>query len=75
MNYVVNNLNYNILPLSIDDDVYLESEELRQEYVLNYVGLIYRGSASNGAYAWDYCITLGVWSGNGTKRVWKHPQF
>jgi hypothetical protein len=49
MNYLVNNLNYNICRY-LDDDVYLESEELRQEYVLNDVGLIYRGSASNGAY-------------------------
>ncbi|XP_028401879.1 protein-glutamine gamma-glutamyltransferase 4-like [Dendronephthya gigantea] len=31
-----------------DDDVYLEEEELREEYVLNDVGMIFRGNASNG---------------------------
>ena len=32
----------------LDDDVYLESEELRQEYVLCDTGIIYRGSANHG---------------------------
>ena len=54
---------YNIIvvcnPWNKDDDVYLESEELRQEYVLNDVGLIYRGSATNGESGikpthWEY---------------------
>lgn len=32
----------------LDDDVYLESEEWRQEYVMSDTGIIYRGSANNG---------------------------
>ena len=43
----------------VGDDVYLETEQLRQEYVLSDTGLIYRGSASNGvngitATYWQY---------------------
>lgn len=34
--------------LYLDDDVYLEEEELREEYVLNDVGIIFRGNASKG---------------------------
>ena len=43
----------------VEDDVYIDDDELRKEYVLSDTGLIYRGSSKHGAWSispkrWNY---------------------
>ena len=39
--------------MHIDDEVYLDDEESRKEYVLNDTGIIYRGNANYGVKGID----------------------